>query len=267
VTFDAGTRTLILDGANISLGLIPESSDTFAGIISLNGDLTIELRGSNNLVDISESSSSNYVAGVWIENGNLTLSGAGSMYVRANHTLDSDRAKSFDVSGQIIVPNSAHIEYFGDYTATDVNVTSPATFTAGTTFPSPGGPGGPVGPILPSEALYVNGVDFLTEANRITVPGVTVNSFSDTAVTLTLDNANIIDPYTSGSWQYGIFSSNKDVTIILANDNVIEIPTSPGTTQTGIFVNNGNLTIQGTGTLDVSGSQQSIQLVGDRIQY
>ena len=49
----------------------------------------------------------------------------------------------------------------------------------------------------------------------------------------------------------------------MENDNEIHIPAQSGKRDTGIYVNNGNLNIQGTGTLNVYGTEQSISVIGN----
>ncbi|MCD7785856.1 MAG: hypothetical protein LUH18_09860 [Oscillospiraceae bacterium] len=94
------------------------------------------------------------------------------------------------------------------------------------------------------EVLYVNGVDILTAEDNTVACGSGTAVYNTSDGTLTLTDAEITTSYQSYG---GIYSKNGDLSIVLQGDNRIS-----GLSY-GINTVSGNLTISGTGNVDLYG--------------
>ena len=118
VSYDPSTKTLTLNNAKIRAEEVPEISEydeTDSAGIWASQSLTVVLKGSNS-IDVSTSVNTDYINGICVYGGNLTLKGSGSLSITGESiSIDADAIyceKNVTVDGiTLSVKGTANSDY------------------------------------------------------------------------------------------------------------------------------------------------------------
>jgi uncharacterized repeat protein (TIGR02543 family) len=105
VTYNPVNKTLTLNNATITKGYsFSRSYIYYAGIVAFNDDLTIELLGQCSITPSAPDNPDYYPCGMYLDNGNFTLSGSGTLNVRgANQKTSYGIYNSYGSSGSLTI--------------------------------------------------------------------------------------------------------------------------------------------------------------------
>ena len=247
-TYDTETKVLTLTDATIT------SAHDGNGIYT-DYNLTIELEGSSTI------SGNSITNGIKVA-GDLTINGSGSLEttgssagISATGSLSIDGASTVTASS---TGNSAPVSCSSLYVdgAECESVKGASVFKAEE---------GVVTWITNVSALYVDGVDMLTDVDNTITCGSGTAAYDPSTNTLTLNGATIASAYTTTATtsdgkqiSCGIYAEG-DLNIILSGTSTVSNEAAPF--YEGVYVD-GSLTITGDGSLTATGSEAGIYVDG-----